>query len=126
MLRNQGRSLKLQTLTFIGIYDIWVKRGVISLMGAKLAPSPKTYRVYAPSTHSLPVIKCVSGVEGYAEVEISSCTSGLPRLRKLAPVYNRIWNVVGSPGDKEISDEPSQRSFSPVCSAKKFPKVLQV
>jgi hypothetical protein len=33
------------------------------------------HRVYAPSTHSLPIIKCVAGVDGEAEVEIKSCTT---------------------------------------------------
>lgn len=77
----------------IGQYDLWVKRGVVSIMGAKLPPSPHLYRIYAPSTHSLPVIKCVSGIEGYAEVEIRSCNNGLSRLRNLSNLYHRIWNT---------------------------------
>ncbi|OJD24482.1 hypothetical protein ACJ73_04158 [Blastomyces percursus] len=81
-----------KNVALIGQYDIWVKRGVVSVMGAKLQPSPRLYRVYAPSTHSLPVIKCVSGVEDFAEVEIRSCNNGLCRLRNLSNLYHRIWN----------------------------------
>ncbi len=68
-------------------------------MGAKLHPSPRLYRVYAPSTHSLPVIKCVSGIEDYAEVEIRSCRNGIFLLRHLSSLYRRIWN-----SRKTISD----------------------
>ncbi|OKL60783.1 Polynucleotide 5'-hydroxyl-kinase grc3 [Talaromyces atroroseus] len=95
------------------IYDIWVKRGVISVMGAKLHPSPNTYRVYAPSTHSLPVIKCVSGVEGYAEVELQSCSSNLCRLKNLSPHYARIWNSTETVGDcTTLRGNSYKRSFS--------------
>ncbi|PCG91849.1 Hypothetical protein PENO1_091680 [Penicillium occitanis (nom. inval.)] len=100
------------TLVLIGIYDIWVKRGVISLMGAKLHPSIKTYRVYAPSTHSLPVIKCVSGVEGFAEIELQSCSSNLQGLKDLSPHYSRIWNSSKTIGDSATLSGSFRRSFS--------------
>lgn len=102
----------MKNLVLIGVYDIWVKRGVVSLIGAKLPPSPKTYRVYAPSTHSLPVIKCVSGVDGYAEVEIQSCYSGIYRLDELSPLYNRVWNRGETIGDKATLKGRSRRTFS--------------
>uniref|UniRef100_A0A093V0B0 Polynucleotide 5'-hydroxyl-kinase GRC3 n=1 Tax=Talaromyces marneffei PM1 TaxID=1077442 RepID=A0A093V0B0_TALMA len=100
------------TLVLVGIYDIWVKRGVISLMGAKLHPSTKTYRVYAPSTHSLPVIKCVSGVEGFAEIELQSCSSNLQGLKELSPHYSRIWNSSKTVGDSATLNKSFKRSFS--------------
>lgn len=104
--------MRIQTLVLIGIYDIWVKRGVISVMGAKLHPSIKTYRVYAPSTHSLPVIKCVSGVEGFAEIELQSCSSNLQALKELSPHYSRIWNSTKTVGDSATISGSFQRSFS--------------
>ncbi|KAJ5933356.1 hypothetical protein N7454_005685 [Penicillium verhagenii] len=110
-IRIQERT----NLALIGQYDIWVKRGVISLMGAKLQPSPRVYRVYAPSTHSLPIIKCVSGVEGEAEVEIKSCSSGLSRLRDMSPLYQKVWNGENTAADKATlkgTSKNSQRSFS--------------
>ncbi|KAF9891737.1 Polynucleotide 5'-hydroxyl-kinase grc3 [Aspergillus nanangensis] len=100
-------------LVLVGHYDLWVKRGVISLMGAKLHPSPKLYRVYAPSTHSLPVIKCVSGVDGSAEIEIKSCHSGIYRLNDLSPLYHRIWNGKKTKADEVgLKSAQSRRTFS--------------
>ncbi|KAJ6092530.1 hypothetical protein N7486_007819 [Penicillium sp. IBT 16267x] len=102
-------------LVLMGQYDLWVKRGVVSLMGAKLPPSPRVYRVYAPSTHSLPIIKCVSGVDGEAEVQIKSCNSGLSRLRDVSPLYQKIWNGQNTAADKATlkgASKNSRRSFS--------------
>jgi hypothetical protein len=81
-------------------------------MGAKLHPSVKTYRVYAPSTHSLPVIKCVSGVEGFAEIELQSCSSNLQGLKELSPHYSRIWNSSKTVGDSTTISGSFKRSFS--------------
>ncbi|KAJ5735157.1 uncharacterized protein N7483_000282 [Penicillium malachiteum] len=109
------RIKEKMNLALVGQYDLWVKRGVVSLMGAKLHPSPRVYRVYAPSTHSLPLIKCVSGVDGEAEVEIKSCNSGLSRLRDASPLYQKIWNGQNTAADKltlKGASKDSRRSFS--------------
>ncbi|KAL3468509.1 hypothetical protein BJX64DRAFT_246125 [Aspergillus heterothallicus] len=109
------RIREKMSMVLIGHYDLWVKRGVVSLMGAKLHPSPRVYRVYAPSTHSLPVIKCVSGVDGAAEVEFRSCRSGIYRLRDLSHLYQRIWNGANSPADKlslKQVEQGTRRTFS--------------
>ncbi|KAL1959804.1 hypothetical protein VTO42DRAFT_949 [Malbranchea cinnamomea] len=89
-----GVRLRMKaTLVLVGQYDLWVKRGVVSIFGAKLHPSPRLHRVYAPSTHSLPVIKCVSGgPDDYAEIEIRSCYTGLVGLGDISNLYDRIWN----------------------------------
>ena len=87
-------------------------------MGAKLHPSSQLHRVYAPSTHSLPVIKCVAGIDGDAEVEIKSCTSGISRLRDLSPLYQRIWAGENTAADKitlKGAAKDSKRTFSVVC-----------
>lgn len=106
-----------KNLALIGQYDLWVKRGIVSLLGAKLHPSSRVYRVYAPSTHSLPVIKCVAGVDGEAEVEVKSCNSGISRLRDLSPLYQRIWNGQNTAADKATLKDAlknSRRTFSVV------------
>jgi len=106
-----------QNMVLLGQYDLWVKRGVVSVMGAKLHPSSRVYRVYAPSTHSLPVIKCVAGVDGEAEVEIKSCNSGLSHLRDVSPLYQRIWNGDNTAADKVTLkgiSKNSRRTFSVV------------
>lgn len=107
----------MKNLALLGQYDLWVKRGVVSLMGAKLHASSQLHRVYAPSTHSLPVIKCVSGIDGDAEVEIKSCNSGIARLRDLSPLYQRIWTGDNTAADKSTlkgTTKDSKRSFSVV------------
>ncbi|KAL5003727.1 hypothetical protein BDV10DRAFT_2121 [Aspergillus recurvatus] len=109
------RIREKMSIVLIGHYDLWVKRGVVSLMGAKLHPSPRLYRVYAPSTHSLPVIKCVTGVNGAAEVEFKSCHSGITRLRDLSPLYQRVWNSRNTPADKlslKTVGQGARRTFS--------------
>ncbi|KAL2868610.1 putative RNA processing protein Grc3 [Aspergillus lucknowensis] len=109
------RIWEKMSIVLIGRYDLWVKRGVVSVMGAKLHPSPRVYRVYAPSTHSLPVIKCVSGVDGAAEVEFRSCHSGIYRLRDLSPLYQRVWSSANTPADKyslKQMENATKRTFS--------------
>ncbi|KAL4775700.1 polynucleotide 5'-hydroxyl-kinase grc3 [Aspergillus nidulans var. acristatus] len=109
------RLQEKMSIVLIGQYDMWVKRGVVSLMGAKLHPSPRVYRVYAPSTHSLPVIKCVTGVNGAAEVEFKSCHSGITCLRDLSPLYQRLWNSGNTPADKlslKAVGQDARRTFS--------------
>lgn len=83
-------------------------------MGAKLHPSPASYRVYAPSTHSLPVIKSVAGMDDYAEVEIRSCSTGLRRLKNLSSLYHRIWNHKDTISDRNLLVGCGRRSFSVV------------
>lgn len=94
-------------------------------MGAKLHPSTRLYRVYAPSTHSLPVIKCVSGVDGEAEVELKSCESGICRLKDLSPLYQRIWNGEKTPADEMTlkGASESRRTFSVVWLVLQFVRV---
>ncbi|KAK2763734.1 Polynucleotide 5'-hydroxyl-kinase grc3 [Arachnomyces sp. PD_36] len=105
--------MKLRTtLVLIGTYDLWVKRGVVSIMGAKLHASPTSYRIYAPSTHSLPVIKSVAGMDDYAEVEIRSCSNDLYRLKHLSSLYHRIWNSKNTVTDKDPLVGCGGRSFS--------------
>ncbi|KAF7718641.1 Uncharacterized protein PECH_008839 [Penicillium ucsense] len=109
------RVKEKMNLALVGQYDLWVKKGVISLMGAKLHPCARAYRVYAPSTHSLPVIKCVSGSNGEAEVEIKSCKSGLTRLHEISPLYQKIWNGKVTAADKMTLKgklKNSRRTFS--------------
>lgn len=101
----------------LGQYDLWVKKGLVSLMGAKLHPSSRLFRVYAPSTHSLPVIKCVSGVDGEAEIELKSCSSGISRLRDLNPLYQKVWSGGNTAADKislKGALKNSRRTFSVV------------
>ncbi|KAK2831904.1 hypothetical protein FQN49_007051 [Arthroderma sp. PD_2] len=113
------------TLAIVGQFDIWVKRGVVSIMGAKLYPCPTVYRVYAPSTHSLPVIKSVSGPDGYAEVEIISYNDGLPQLNRISNLYDRIWSGQGESAAKSPL-APEKASFSILHSSSDDPYKRQL
>ncbi|KAI5310759.1 Polynucleotide 5'-hydroxyl-kinase grc3 [Ascosphaera atra] len=94
--------LKLRsTLAVLGHYDLNVRRGVISISGAKLQASPKRHRVYAPSTHSLPIIKAVSGIDDTAEVELHSISDDVYNLKRLSPLYERIGN-----GEQRVAKGP--------------------
>lgn len=62
------------------------------MMGAKLYPCDRLYRVYAPSTHSLPILKSISGLNGFSEFELISVDDGLPELAKVSNLFHRIWN----------------------------------
>lgn len=90
----------MQTLTLLGQYDIWVRKGAIVISGATLHASSKIYRVYAPSTHSLPVIRSCRDPFGpeYQPVEITilTCCSRIRLLRNLSPKFGRIWNHIPS------------------------------
>ncbi|KAL8789074.1 MAG: hypothetical protein Q9213_001337 [Squamulea squamosa] len=84
------------TLTLIGQYELWVRKGAVSLLGAVLHPSSAVYRVFAPSTHSLPVIRSVRNPYGPAdqpiEVTITSLRCGIRSLKQVSPMFDRIWN----------------------------------
>ncbi|KAI5306072.1 Polynucleotide 5'-hydroxyl-kinase grc3, partial [Ascosphaera pollenicola] len=131
--------LKLRsTLAVIGQYDLWVKRGVISISGAKLHPSPRLHRVYAPSTHSLPIIKTVSASE-YAEIELRSIVDGPYGLENLSPLFDRIKNSTDLPEGHPMrkhgpytfsilhssSEDAFGRSLRPLHMDKKWSRAIQ-
>ena len=101
----------------VGQYDIWVRKGAISIMGAVLHPSSKLHRVFAPSTHSLPSIRPIT--DPYrpspqsTELTIISCTSGIRLLRHLSPKFGRIWNKCDAPDIQMANSiDISKRSFT--------------
>ncbi|KAL8846046.1 MAG: hypothetical protein Q9221_008842 [Calogaya cf. arnoldii] len=97
------------TLTIIGQYEIWVRKGAISILGAVLYPSYAAFRVFAPSTHSLPVIRPIRNPFGPAgqpvEIIITSFRSGIRLLRQVSPKFGRIWNKT-----LEVSDDVARGS----------------
>lgn len=104
-------------MVLVGQYDLWVKAGVVSILGAKLHASARLYRVYAPSTHSLPVIKCVSGgINDYTEIELRSFRNGLGRLENISNLYQRIWNCEHTIPKKELKCD-GHSSFSAVSTS---------
>ncbi|KAI9876625.1 MAG: Polynucleotide 5'-hydroxyl-kinase grc3 [Pleopsidium flavum] len=127
---RDGMLLRMRqgdTLAILGQYDLWVLKGAVNLMGVTLHPSSTAHRVYAPSTHSLPAIRCVpdpfSPTAQQTEIEILPYKSGLRLLRQLSPRFGRIWN------DKRTSTEGTttaaekkRRSFSPMYTSAQDPR----
>lgn len=106
-----------ESLAIIGHYDLWVVSGVVMLYGAVLRASKNSYRVFAPSTHALPIIECVRQANMSTAVELSSCDSGIQSLAQLSPLFGRIWNA-SWPTDVEsaLSTNQEPKSFSSVSS----------
>lgn len=104
-LREDAATVRLDngTLTLIGQYEIWVRKGAVSLLGAVLHPSSAAFRVFAPSTHSLPVIRPIRNPFGPAEqpveITITSFRSGMRLLKHLSPRFDRIWDHAVEPSD---------------------------
>lgn len=99
-------------LAILGQYDIWVRSGAISILGAVIHASSRLHRVNAPSTHSIPPIRPVPNPFGTGnapvELTIISCGSRMRMLRQIAPKFGRIWN--GRMHSKSSIDF-SKRSF---------------
>lgn len=61
-------------------------------MGATLPSSQIRYRVSAPSSHSLPVIRCLGTDVHDAEINLYQCENGLDSLKSLSPLFGKLWN----------------------------------
>lgn len=103
-------SLRLgdgETATFVGEYDLRVQSGYVMIYGAVLRSGPTKHRVYAPTTHALPVIIARGGP---AEVDIISVTRSLGPLSKVSPLWTKLWHAQ-TPKDTHQA-EPETRSFA--------------
>lgn len=89
----------------LGEYGLCVKKGAITISGAKLTRESGYHQVFAPSTHALPEIACVKVKGADTEILITKTESGLRDLGRTCPVANGIWAPVGG---------GSGRSFHPV------------
>lgn len=106
-------------MAVLGQYDIRVQKGAVSLMGAILHAGSTAYRVHAPSTHALPVIRCVpdpfSSTNRQTKIELTAYDNGLHLLRQVSTRFGGIWN-----DDRTRIDGPTPaaqdkaRSFTPV------------
>ncbi|KAK3076330.1 hypothetical protein LTS18_013307, partial [Coniosporium uncinatum] len=100
-----------QTITYIGIYDLLVVKGAITIYGAVLTADNGSQQVFAPSTHALPNIKCLSRE---AEVQIKHVPgNGLTSLKMFSPLYGRFWNHRTKENITQLANgQPDRRSFS--------------
>ncbi|KAH7382823.1 hypothetical protein BKA64DRAFT_629692 [Cadophora sp. MPI-SDFR-AT-0126] len=93
-----------ERLVIVGQYELCIKGGQITLMGAILQPSKASYRVTAPSSHSLPVLRCLSADINSADIVLRNCKSGLEDLDKLSPLFARLWGTHSGPFGTEYKD----------------------
>ncbi|RDL32553.1 uncharacterized protein BP5553_09009 [Venustampulla echinocandica] len=93
--KNGTLSLLLvpgERLVILGQYELSVRKGQITLLGTTLQASEKMYRVFAPSSHALPVIRCLATDANEAEIHLNQCESGLGSMKSLSPLFGRLWN----------------------------------
>jgi polynucleotide 5'-hydroxyl-kinase GRC3/NOL9 len=93
-----------QRLVIIGQLEISVQKGHLSIMGSILRPSKRFYRVFAPSSHSLPVIRCLATDTESAELRLHPFEAGLRSLELLSPLFGKLWNEGRSPLGPEYTD----------------------
>ncbi|PBP20836.1 RNA processing protein [Diplocarpon rosae] len=86
-----------ERLVILGQYEISVRKGQVTLMGSTLQQSSTFYRVFAASSHSLPVIRCSSTEVNSAEVLLRVCSSGINLLEKLSSLFGRLWQDQSDP-----------------------------
>lgn len=78
------------TLAVLGQYDLKILAGRINLYGATLEAGPTPYRVFAPSTHAIPLVE--NSGAGDAKIELRTCQRTMRPLKRLCPLFARIWN----------------------------------
>jgi polynucleotide 5'-hydroxyl-kinase GRC3/NOL9 len=61
-------------------------------MGSILKASKTKYRVYAPSSHALPVIRCLATDVDEADICLFSFDNGLGHLKRLSLLFGKLWN----------------------------------
>lgn len=83
------------SVSVVGEYDLWIKKGSIRILGATMHASSRSFRVQCPTTHSISPIEALSNPFGPAsqaiDICLSSCSSGLRRLRQCDPRFQGIW-----------------------------------
>jgi len=94
-----------ESAVLLGIYDLELRKGTVVVNGVLLRPSEEKHRIFAPTTHALPVIGAKSGA---AEIVIHSVREHpLQRLETLSPLWSKTWH-----------DEPGQKASKSFCLLK--------
>lgn len=76
----------------------------MKVLGATLHASKIKHHVDAPSSHSLPVIRCDAMEIEAAEIYLSQSRSGLEQLNRISPLFERIWGDSLSTSEDENED----------------------
>lgn len=72
----------------VGLYSLWVKRGEVWLLGARLRASSTLHHVFVPVTHAVPSITAASDL---AELVISTNASGIRYMGDISQHFAGIW-----------------------------------
>ena len=104
-------------MVVLGEYRLAVRKGRATILGATLSPdSTRPYvDVYSPSSHSLPVIRYLESEDNEVIITLAQLKSGLRPLKKLSPLFSRLWNESATILDGEEGSE-RKSSFQIVCS----------
>ncbi|KAI5817031.1 hypothetical protein BZA77DRAFT_245697 [Pyronema omphalodes] len=105
--KDGTQTFKLQpgeTLVIVGIYTLTVLKGSVHVLGTKLSSSSAPSTIYAPLTHSLPVLTAAVKKNtdaptkiSYIELHITPYSSPLLNIGRLLPTFTNIWgNQEGS------------------------------
>ncbi|OBT51170.1 hypothetical protein VE04_07687 [Pseudogymnoascus sp. 24MN13] len=118
-----GAALRVVVL---GEYRLAVRKGRATLLGATLSPESTRLGVdvYAPSSHSLPVIRYLESEDNEVVISLGQLKSGLRPLKKLSPLFSRLWNESATVLDGDVgSDERNsfQILFSTADGPRKIP-----
>ncbi|KFY73833.1 hypothetical protein V499_06100 [Pseudogymnoascus sp. VKM F-103] len=127
--KRGGGSVRIgpgERVVVLGEYRLAVRKGRATLLGATLSPeSTKVFvDVYAPSSHSLPVIRYLESEDNEVIISLGQLKSGLRPLKKLSPLFSRLWNESATILDGDVgSDERSsfQILFSTADGPRKIP-----
>ncbi|KAK0113720.1 Polynucleotide 5'-hydroxyl-kinase grc3 [Cadophora gregata] len=93
-----------ERLVIVGQYELCIQGGQVTLLGATLQPSKTSYRVFSASSHSLPVLRCVSTDVSSADIVLRNCSSGLEDLETLSPLFGKLWSPHAGPFGAEYED----------------------
>ncbi|KAH6682878.1 hypothetical protein B0J14DRAFT_574535 [Halenospora varia] len=88
-------ALKLvpgERLVILGQYGISVQKGQITILGSTLKASKTIHKVFAPCSHSLPVVRCLAVESNEAEICLHQSESGLGSMDSLSPLFGKLWN----------------------------------
>ncbi|KFX92396.1 hypothetical protein V490_05393, partial [Pseudogymnoascus sp. VKM F-3557] len=108
VIREKGGGVRVklapgERVVVLGEYRLVVRKGRATVLGATLSPeSTRPYvNVYAPSSHSLPVIRYLESEDNEVVISLGQLKSGLKPLKKLSPLFSRLWNESGTILDGE-------------------------
>ncbi|KFY63781.1 hypothetical protein V496_03736 [Pseudogymnoascus sp. VKM F-4515 (FW-2607)] len=130
IVRDKGGGVRVkiapgERVVVLGEYHFKVLKGRVSILGAALAPSGTIpyIPVYAPSSHSLPVIRYLESEDNEVIISLGQLKSGLRPLKKLSPLFSRLWNESETLLDGE-ADSDGKSSFQILFSTADGPRKI--